>query len=297
MTRNVPSQIQSHLDTGNTTTCRLLKITTAKGAIFGLTTLDKIVSYDDNTGDGEIDYVATSGFDPTAFRSDVGTPVDNAEGMALISDAIDGVTLEMVHAGEFDGAEWVCYLINYKDTTPGRHVILGSGDVGEVSVRQGMLWIPELLDLSVRLNQPLGVSTSRKCRAIFGNPATEELGQLGCGVDVSAMWSAGEVQSVGAETDRTFTGDAVASPHSVPGRLRFLTGDNVGRLFAVESVGGFVITLTEPTAYPIQTGDTYEIRPDCGKRYQEDCITTWSNGPNFKGGPHMPDISSVASPR
>lgn len=294
--KSVDSTLQDHLDGGQTTTCRLIKITSRNDVVFGLTTLDRDIDYDD--GDGVVTYVATQGFDPSAFRGDVGASVDNAEATGLLSGSVSGITLEMVDAGEFDDASWVCYLINYNDTTSGRHAILGGGDLGEVRTRYGLMWIPELLDLSVRLKQPVGVSTSRKCRATFGNPATEEFGQTGCGVDADSLWVAGEVLSVGAESNRTFTGDNGASPHSFPGRVRFTTGSNVGRIFAVEAVdSALTIELVETTPYPIEAGDLYEIRPDCGKRYVENCIGDWDNGPNFKGGPHMPDGSEVAAPR
>jgi uncharacterized phage protein (TIGR02218 family) len=294
MTRAVPAELQAHLDGTATTTCRLLKITSRTGVVFGLTTLDVNVTYDDGTPDGPIDYIATNGFDPTAFLQDLGVSVDNAEGMALLSDEVPGITAEMVDAGDFDDGKWVCYLVNFKDLTPGRHIELGSGDLGEIRTRHGMMWIPELLDLSVRLRQPIGEVYSRRCRATFGVPATEENRHRGCGVDADALWVAGEVQSVGAETNRMFTGDAVASPHSFPGRVRFTSGNNAGREYATESVDGMDIVLGETTAYPIEAGDEYEIRPDCGKRYIEDCIGVWSNGPNFKGEPHIPDGQEVA---
>lgn len=472
MTRAVPPELQSHLDGAATTTCRLLKIKSRAGTVFGLTTLDVPVTYDD--GDGEVTYSATRGFDPTALSADVGASVDNAEGMALLSGTVEGVTPQMVEAGEFDDAEWVMYLVNYNDLTTGRHVILGGGDLGEIRMRYGMMWIPELLDISVRLKQPIGCSTSRTCRAVFGTPATEEFGQRGCGVDVEPLWASGTVQSVGAEPTRTFVGDVAPSvpaapvpqtlvnpgfedgdltgwtpddpshwpvttstpyqggynvefevsgesvgmlettayvaatpgqaatascfvlpreefsnrangrvalawydgtdallsedvapwlgtsipdpstgagngagnswrrsvvsgvapagterarvrlygwlngsfePHfdsvsltfatleppvgvsTYPARLQFLTGDNAGRQYSIEVVDGLEISLTETTAYPIQDGDTYRVRADCAKRYVEDCINAWGNGPNFKGGPHMPDGSEVAAPR
>jgi len=299
MSRSVSSELQAHLDSGMTTTCRLLKVKSGGDTpvIFGLTSLDIDVAYDDGSGDGEVVYSATRGFDPTAMRSTVGYGIDNAEAKALLSADVEGVTAAMVDAGVFDDGTWVCYMVNYKDLTMG-HIELGGGDIGDIHTRYGMVWIPELLDTMVRLKQPVGVVTSRKCRAIFGNPATQEYRQTGCGVDVSAMWTAGVVQSVdGAESNRIFTGDALATPHSYPGRVRFTTGDNVGRVFAVEVVTGFEIELVETTPYPIQAGDEYEIRPDCGKRYEEDCIEVWNNGPNFKGEPLMPDGSEVAAPQ
>lgn len=295
MTRAVPVQLQTHLDGAGTTTCRLLKITSRTGVVFGLTTLDVDVAYDDGTGDGVVNYIATNGFDPTAFSEDVGFSIDNSEGMALISDEVPGITAEMIDAGDFDDGKWVCYLVNFKDLTAGRHIEIGGGDLGEIRTRYGMMWIPELLDLSVRLRQPIGEVYSRRCRATFGVPATEENRHRGCGVDADALWVAGEVQSVGAETNRVFTGDAVATPHSFPGRVRFTSGNNSGREYATEGVSGMVITLSETTAYPIEVGDEYEVRPDCAKRYLQDCIGVWDNGPNFKGEPYIPDGEEVAS--
>ncbi len=63
-------------------------------------------------------------------------------------------------------------------------------------------------------------------------------------------------------------------------------------------MAGAVVTLSEPAIYPIQVGDTFRIRPDCAKRYQEDCINVWANGPNFKGEPLIPtgDATAIQAP-
>lgn len=294
--RSVPAQLQTHLDGAVTTTCRLLKVTAGE-AVFGLTTLDVDVVYDD--GDGEVTYHASRGFDPTTLRTGLGVSVGNAEGMALLSADVDGITAEVIDSGALNNAAWVCYLVNYKDLTAGRHIEIGSGYVGDVLVKNGIVWIPELLDTSVLLKQPIGHVTSRKCRAVHGRPATQENGQLGCGVDISGLWVSGEVQSVGAETDRSFTGDAQATlpATNYPSTIQFLTGDNAGREYAVESVDTMDFELLETTHFPIQAGDTYRHRRNCAKRFLEDCVGINDNGPNFKGEPNIPDGSDIAAPR
>lgn len=297
--RNVPTALQAHLDQPDTTTTRLLKITLKSGFSYGLAMLDKTVTYDD--GAGEIDYIAMNGFDPTTLSSNDALSVDNAEAYALISDVVPGVTVEMVEAGEFDDATWICYLVNYEDTSMG-HVLLDAGDLGDVRTEHGMVWIPELLSYVMRLKQPVGSVWSRTCRAIFGSPADSP---TGCGVDLTPLWISGEVLSVGEETDRVFSGDAISDSSDItpfPGRVEWLTGANAGREFAVESIssdtGSDTVTLSETTNYPIEVGDTYRIRPDCRKRYTEDCIALWDNGVNFKGEPLIPvgDASAVQSP-
>lgn len=291
--RMIPAALQTHLNQSDTTTTRLLKISLINGDVYGLTTLDRDVPYDD--GEGEITYVATNGFDPSTFSADIGYSVDNAEGYALISDDIPGVTVEMAEAGDLDDGQWVCYLVNYEDLSMG-HAILDAGDLGEVRTRYGMIWIPELLSYAMRLRQPIGSVFSRTCRAIFGTPANS---QAGCGIDLTPLWVNGEVTAVGAETDRTFTGDVITDSGQPiapnPGRVQWLTGANTGREYSVEELDSSgTVTLNETTPYPIEVGDTYRIRPDCRKRYIEDCIGVWDNGINFKGEPLIPVGDGVA---
>lgn len=295
MSRTIPALLLAHLQLPVTTTTRLLKISLRNGFSYGLVMLDRNITYDD--GDGELIYYATNGFDPSAISADIGYTVDNAEGYALISDAVPGVTVEMVEAGDLDDAQWVCYLVNFEDLTMG-HVIMDGGDLGDVRTRFGMVWIPELLSYMARLRQPVGSVWSRTCRAIFGTPADS---QTGCGVDLTPLWVNGEVTAQGAENDRVFTGDTLVDSSGIipsPGRVQFLTGANAGREFSVEEIAGLVVTLAEPASYEIEVGDTYRIRPDCRKRYIEDCIGVWDNGLNFKGEPLIPvgDATQVQVP-
>jgi uncharacterized phage protein (TIGR02218 family) len=293
--RTIPADLLAHLQLPVTTTTRLLKISLKTGFEYGLAMLDRNIPYND--GDGELVYYGTNGFDPSTLAADIGYSVDNAEGYALISDEVPGVTTQMVDAGDFDDGEWVCYLVNFEDLSMG-HAILDGGDLGEVRTQYGLIWIPELLSYIARLRQPVGSVWSTQCRAIFGTPADS---QTGCGIDLAPLWVAGEVTAVGAETNRVFTGDLVVDSSGVdafPGRVQFLTGVNAGREYATEAVAGHVVTLSETTAYAIEVGDTYRIRPDCRKRYREDCIGVWNNGVNFKGEPLIPvgDSSQIQTP-
>lgn len=296
--RIIPTDLKAHLNGNPTTTCRLIKISLTNGTIYGICSLDRDIIYDDGTADGAITYVAANGFDPSTMSSDVGYSVPNAEAYALISDDIPGVTVEMANAGDLDDAQWVAYLVNYEDLSMG-HIALDAGDIGEVRVQQGLIWTPELLSYITRTRQPIGTTWSVKCRAIFGTPAAS---QTGCGIDASGLWVDGTVTEVGGETDRVFSGDNIIGDNDIapyPGRVLWVTGDNVGRDFAVEALeSDNGVTLVETTPRPIQVGDTYRIRPDCGKRYKEDCIDIWHNGPNFKGEPLIPtgDSSAIQAP-
>lgn len=295
--RAFPSALLAHLQLPTTTTCRLLRIATQDSppVVFGFTTLDVDVVYDD--GDGEVVYRATNGFDPSAIRSDAGYSIDNAEAYALISEDVEnGFTIEDIAAGALNDALWACYIVNFEDLSMG-HGVLDAGDVGTVRTRFGMVWMPELLSYMVRLRQPIGHVDSRTCRSIFGTPADS---QTGCGVDTEPLWEYGTVTAVGAESDRVFTGTVAAtSPvNPYPGRVQFLTGANAAREGWTEEFDAGDVELGEPVPFPIEVGDTYRIRADCGKRYFEDCIGIWENGLNFKGEPLIPvgDGSQIQTP-
>lgn len=295
--RQIPTALQLHLNQAATTTTRLLKVTLKNGFVYGLSMLDRDIAYDD--GLGEVLYVATNGFDSSTLATDLGYSVGNAEGYALISNSIDGLELEDIEAGALNDAEWVCYLVNFENLESGQHLILDAGDIGEVKVQHGVVWLPELMSYIQRLKQPVGSVWSRTCRAIFGTPASS---QTGCGIQLETLWVEGEVQTVGPETNRVFTGDQVREdspgPPLVPGRVQFLTGANAGQEFATEELDGLTVTLAETTNYPIEAGDTYRIRPDCGKRFLEDCKGTWNNAVNFKGEYLIPvgDATAVQAP-
>lgn len=295
--RDIPAGLQAHLDGSATTTTRLLKIVLTTGDVYGLAMLDRDIVYDD--GEGEVTYYATNGFDPATLEADFGETVANTEVVALLADdSGTGITLEMVKAGELDDASWILYLVCFEDLELG-HAIIDNGDVGEVRAQHGQTVAIELLGLQMRLAQSVGGIWSRTCRAIFGTPADS---QTGCGVDASTLWRNDTVAAVGSETDRLFSGQALGDSPAVtieaPARVQFLTGDNAGREFAAEVITGDDVELSEPTPYAIQVGDTFRIRTDCRKRYEEDCIGRFDNGPNFKGEPLIPvgDSTAVQAP-
>lgn len=287
--RIVPTALQLHLDGAVTSTCRLLRIQLRDGRVFGVTSLDADVTYND--GRGAVTYSANQGVDPSALSSDSDLSVSNAEAQSLLVTTAGGITEAMIEAGELRDAEWTLYLVNYRDLSNG-HVILGAGDIGEVKKRWGLVWMPELLSYSVRLRQPIGTHWSRTCRAIFGSPAE---GQTGCGVAADTLWVSGTVSSVGAETDRVFTGSVVAGAF-VPGRVEWVSGLNVGRIGIIDSFTAGTATLANAMPYAIANGDTYRIRPDCARTWA--ACTAYGNQLNFKGEPLIPsgDAASVSTP-
>lgn len=283
MSRDIPVTLQENLDSSTPSVTRCVRIQKKDGTALGFTMWDSPIIYDHGDEWGAITYSSASGIDPSDIMSDIGYSVSNAEGRILSVTNNDGLTSESVESGELDDAEWTCFLLDPYDPTTASAAILDAGDIGEVRVERGIVIIPELLSYAMRLQQPVGHVFQRPCRAIFGTPADS---QTGCGVDAESLWEGGDVISVGAESDRTFTG---SFDGWFPGRLEFLTGSNVGRRYAIESVTGSTLTLADTVPYEIEVGDEYRHRPDCTKRPNgnQGC-KFWENYLNYKGEDNIP---------
>ena len=278
--RYIPPALQAHLDQPVTTTCLLLLIRLADGREFGLTTLDRDVIYQGVT------YSAARGFDPSIIATDTSLSVDNAEGYALLAGDVPGITIEMVETGQMDNATWQQLVVNWSDLSMG-HATIDAGDVGKVTTKDGMVYMPELLSYVMRLRQAIGGVWSRTCRATFGSPANS---QTGCGVDADALWVSGEVTALDDEPRRVFAGSTTGmDPAPIPGRVRITSGRNAGsRLYQVEAYSAVsgTIGLLEPLPFPLEVGDGYEIRIDCPKT--PDACRAFNNYLNYKGEPGIP---------
>lgn len=287
MSKSIPVALQTHYDTLVTTTAFLMRIERNVGAegtplaAVGICSLDRDIAYND--GDGSVTYSALAGFIPSALLMTGDLSVDPSEIESAIPAADLGPMVESeINAGLYDGALFKLYRVNYNDLTTGRHELMRSGTIGKARTWNGLSVFLETREKSQKLKQNACDLDSITCRATFGDAQ--------CGFDFSGEWVAGSVTSVGSETDRVFTDTAIAQAdgYYIPGVIEWLTGDNVGRTFEIESQVADVISLRFPVPYTIQTGDTYRRRRDCGKRFEEDCIAVWANGDNFRGEPYIP---------
>lgn len=277
--RTISAELQAHLNGSATTTTLLLRIdpVTPGYPSIGATLLDRDVVYDD--GDGEVTYKATIGMVPANIVSSASMEVGNTEIQHLLPETDLPISEADISAGVYDFASYTLMLVNYEDLSMG-HVIMpsGHGQLGQMRQENGLSFWSELTALVKLLKQSIVEKDSLTCRAIFGS---QPLGsgavieqRFPCGKDVTALWLPGAVTSVGLETNRAFTASALgaAADVYVPGMLKWITGANAGRTYEVESqTAGGLIGLTFETMFPIEAGDTFQIRPDC---------TKWKEGNN-----------------
>lgn len=272
VTRDISSQLQSHLDSGATTVTYLMRITPKQPGFdeVGITMLDRDVEYDD--GEGALTYAAAIGMVPATLSFTSEMDVDNSQQQHLVPEFDLPISEADIASGAYDFAEFVVYLVNYEDLTMG-HVWITGGQLGRMTVQDGLSFTSELTGLSKPLKQTIVEKDSMTCRAIFGSQPIGTGGgvveeRFPCGKDTTAMLVPGSVDSVGLETNRTFTdaGLTQGDDYFVPGMLYWLTGANAGRAYEVESFAlGGVVGLAFETMFPIQAGDTFNIRQDCTK--------------------------------
>ena len=276
--RAIPSALQAHLNSGATTVTFLMRIApVAPGyAVVGCTQLDRDVVYDD--GAGAVRYAATVGLTPSTLAATSSMGVDNGEFQHLVPEGDMGISERDLRAGAYDFATYKVYLVNYEDLSMG-HALIGAGKLGQIQIEAGLTFWSEVTSRAKQLKVPITQKGSRTCRSIFGSqplgtPGGVVTERFPCGKELSGLWQAFTVQSVGLESNRMFTVASWAAPARtfVPGMLRWTSGGNQGRSHEVEVQGALGnIELAFETMFPIQAGDAFEIRPDC---------TKWKDGAN-----------------
>lgn len=285
--KTIPAALQAHRDLYQTTQCYLLKIAPQQGSAFGVTSLDQDVDYDD--GGGSLTYQAAIGMNQSPIESSSELSVDNSEAMLLVG--VDFSKADIA-AGVLDFADFYLYRINWASPSDG-HELKHQGTTGIIRSHDDLSGIIELRGLSQILKQNYIDSYSITCRAKFGSADGEE--EFPCLFDTTSLWQTTTVDTVGAETDRIFTAvdtPAATGPNGALGfevaLITFLTGANAGLTVETETVTGKDITLRFNAAYAIVAGDSFKIRPDCRKRYSEDCVDQYDNADHFRGEPWIP---------
>lgn len=281
MTRRINPDLFAHLQGQVTTICELLRLRLVDGRLFGITSLDRDIFYDNMW------FRAITGLDTSIIKTDTDLSIDNSEATTLLFEALhqDGLTIDEVASGVLDDGRYEFFILNYNDTSQAHK--LDAGDIGEVKVTNKRVATMELLSYAVRLRQSIGGVDSIRCRAVFGSYPNS---QTGCGVNAEALWVDGVVTGLGDEKRRVFADSSVPLP-TVPltARIQFTSGRNKSpRLYQVEAYSAVsgTVAMIESAPYDIEIGDTFKIRQDCNK-LPDDC-KRYSNFINYKGEAFIP---------
>lgn len=275
--KTLTSGLATHYAQNTTSLAYLLLITRTDSQVFAFTSHQS-----DLTVSGQV-YSASQGLAVTSLVQTAGLSVDNMD-LMTINDHTLFTDLDIFN-GVWRNATFTLSKCNWANVADGVEVLL-TGTLGEITTSDNTLRV-ELRGLQQYLQQPVGIVTSKTCRA--------RLGDSSCTKDLTSFTHSGSVTSVTSNQVFTDSTKAQASDYFGAGYVQWLTGANAGLKSRVKQFASGQFTLTLPVLSNIAIGDTFTAVAGCRLRFAEDCVAKFSNGINFQGEPHLPGVDAVTS--
>ena len=164
MPKNLTAAMRAHLDQETTRLCTAWRIERRDGQSFFFTDHDRDLVYGGNT------YLAATGFDRTAIKSDLTFAVDNLD---LVGITDPGQINETeIRAGLFDGADVYIFLLVFDDPDAYGELKLRKGRLGQTRLTPQGYFTAEIRGLA----QPLAQSTLK----VITPECTVDLGSAAC---------------------------------------------------------------------------------------------------------------------
>lgn len=275
--KTLPGGLATHYQGDALTTAVAVKITRKDGAVYAYTSHDVPATISGTT------YLA-SGLIDSAFESGDSLAVDNLALTTLDDGSI--FTRSAVIGGLWQNASVYFFRYNWANLADGVEP-LTTGTIGEVQMMQGQVRA-EVRGLQQYLQQPVGIVSSKTCRARLGDAA--------CTVSLAGYTHSGTVSAVTSNQVFTAVALAQAADYFGDGLVEWLTGGNAGLKQKIKThAGGGVFTTALPMPSTITIGDTFTAIAGCRKRLTEDCKTKFNNVLNFQGEPHRPGIDELTA--
>lgn len=295
----IPAALQAHYDTGSTCVAYAIFLQRPDGELYGFTSHDKPFSMDiaewldsDYSSSEFIqEFDATQGFDVSTMVTTAGLNVDNMNITTLDDGSL--FTDDDINAGRWRNTRFRIFRYRWdvaQPTIADDVETMFRGTFGEIYIKQNTIEI-ELRGLTQRLQQPIGIVSSRTCRADLGSTT----GINKCLKDLTSFTFNLTVTGVTSKAVFTCSGATQAADYFGEGKVTWLTGDNQGITVKVREFSAGVFTLTLPVVFDIQVGDTLTAVAGCRKRLIEDCKTKFNNVVNFQGEPHRPTTDTLVS--
>jgi len=166
--KNVSPEFRTHLDKDVTALCTCWQITRKDGLVLRFTDADSDVIRDGDT------YRSIGAYKRSAIESTGTLSVDNLEIVGMATDL--ALPIDELRAGAYDNAEVLVFLTSWIENVEGI-VKLRKGFFGEVQVIPNGTFTVELRGLLQRLSHTYTDVFSATCR--------HDLGNAGCGIDIS----------------------------------------------------------------------------------------------------------------
>jgi len=279
--KRIPIQLQTHLQQPATTWCLLLQVQCKNGTVFGFTTLDADITYND--GAGEIIYRAANGLAPQRLQAAADFGVDNTDFGGVVTDT--GITTQQIVSGLLDYAHVALYRVNYLNLNHGHEIVM-FGTCGQTRL-YGNQFSCEFRSLMQQARQSISSVYSLTCRADYGDKR--------CGLPF--QWYNAQVSAVNKDDPRRDFFSSDLDHFAAPGLfdlgiIHWLSGANAGQETEIEThlVNGRLI-LSFPLGFAIKIGDQFRIRQDCDKTF--DTCKARHNAINFRGE-HLTPIADTS---
>jgi uncharacterized phage protein (TIGR02218 family) len=300
--KTIPAALQTHYDTGGTSVAHAIVIQREDGLLVGFTSHDQpfemdIAAWFDPSGissssDGAanvLTFDAQQGLDASAIVTTAGFNVDNLE----LTTLDDGTLFDRdeVLAGVWRNAEFRIFRYRWDVSPPtidNDVETLIRGWFGEVTLNQNTIKV-ELRGLTQKLQQPIGIVSTKNCRARLGDAnCTKDLTSFTTTLTVTGVTSKQAFAASAATATDDFYGEGI---------ITWLTGNNAGVSQKVRTYAGSTktFTLVLPMVLTVQNGDTFTAIAGCRKRLA-DCRDKFNNVLNFQGEPHRPTLDDLVKP-
>jgi len=281
------SGINAHIQLGQTTTARLLKVTrSSDGQIFGFT------DHDQNIVFSAVTYLSTTSFNPFNQADKNNADASDTE----LTGAFDSVITRVdVIADRWDNSTFQLLRVNWENPTDA--LILMTGSFGEFEPQEFGFRVA-LHGLEYPLTFIGGDVCGPTCRVDFGSPPCAPSGSLADGTTINSLLQSLTVSSTDGTRTMVVTGLSNTGKPFDGGLATFQTGNNTNLSAEVLHVDFATNTITlRPWTQVgvIQVGDTLKLFPACDKVFST-CVQSWANGENFQGEPHAQPTNPLFYP-
>jgi uncharacterized phage protein (TIGR02218 family) len=273
--KTLPILLAQHYAGKARSVATFLKVTRADGQVFGWNSTDIPLTVDSVTYE--------PGLEVTNIALSSGLAVNNLELTVLPDEDGGTITRADLLTGVWDGSSFDLFEANYRSLGDGVNTLL-NGINGDVTVNRGS-FVVEMRGKAQFLNQPIGIVTSKTCRARLGDSAcTVVLGPFTIPDEISVVTSRQVVSGTLVGSDDWYT-EGTFTPTS---------GANVGYSRRVCAYASGAFTFDLPFPYEFEVGDTFVAVAGCRKRL-EDCRDKFNNILNMQAEPHGRGIDVITA--
>lgn len=252
--KTIPIQLEDAYQKPGRSTTFCVKVVSRSGNVYGFTTLDDVVRFND--GLHYVEYDPTQALVPQNIQNTSDMEPDNTELHGWFNNTLK----DLIAAGEFNSAEITIYRVSYLQLSAGAEVV-AYGLVGTVeysAAHSGNRKV-EFRGLDELISVAQTELYSLTCRNEFGDDWCT----------MPFVWENGVVAEVD-DARSLFRISGVVRPddYFVLGVVQFVDGENATATLEVESseASGWV-KLSFPTKQNINVGDSVRIRQDCDKTW------------------------------